>query len=325
MREDLLGYLLNAVDDAERDTITARAAADPATAKQLKFLAQSLGPLAADRDHFEPPPGLAARTCALVNRRAQEARVELPPSEPSGLPGRSRGAWRLVDAVVAMGLVAASALLFFPALLHSRNTANLQACQNNLRTIHAGLVKHANLHKDLFPVVPTEGKEAAAGIYAVRLFHGGFLGDNPNPKIFVCASSPWGADTESFRVPTSADLAAASGEELRRLQRIMGGSYGYTLGHVVRGRYVPTRNLARGRFVLMADAFDAQHDAASGCSGNHGGNGQNVLFEDGRVLYLTTCRIDGASEDFFRNDKEKVAPGLHADDSVVAQSAVAPK
>jgi type II secretory pathway pseudopilin PulG len=324
MREDSLGYLLNAIDDAERDTITARAAADPAVASELKFLAQSLEPLAADGGHFEPPPGLAARTCVLVSRRAHEDRVEVA-REPGELSGRSRGAWRLVDAVVAMGLVAASALLFFPALMHSRNTANLQACQNNLRTIHGGLMQHATLHKDLFPVVPTEGNEAAAGIYAVRLFHGGFLGENPNPNIFVCASSPWGPKTESFRVPTPAELAAASGDELRRLQQTMGGSYGYTLGHLVRGQYIPTRNRARGRFVLMADAFDAQRDAASGCSGNHGGNGQNVLFEDGRVLYLTTCRIDGASEDFFRNDENRFAPGVHVNDSVVVQSGVAPK
>jgi hypothetical protein len=151
------------------------------------------------------------------------------------------------------------------------------------------------------------------------------LGPDAKHSTFVCASSPWGSKTESFRVPTPAELAAASGDELRRMQQTMGGSYGYTLGHVVRGQYLPTRNRARGRFVLMADAFDAESDAASGCSGNHGGNGQNVLFEDGRVLYLTTSRIDGASEDFFRNDENRFAPGVHADDSVVVQSGVAPK
>jgi hypothetical protein len=321
MRDDYLGYLLNAVDEGQRERIARRAAADPAVAHDLEILRRALEPLAADREEFEPPAGLAARTCALVERRAQELLVE--PARESAGSGRSHGAWRLVDAVVAMGLVAALALLLFPALLHSRNTANLQACQNNLAQIHAGLMKHANLHGDLLPVVPQKGNEAAAGVYAVRLFHDGYM-DSSNPNVFLCASSPWGPKTESFRVPTRAELAAASGDKLREMQRTMGGSYGYTLGHYVGDKYTPTRNLARDRFVLMADAFDQDRDAASGCSSNHGGSGQNVLFEDGRVLYLTTSRIDGASEDFFRNDQNAFSAGLHVNDSVVVQSGTGP-
>ena len=321
MRDDYLGYLLNAVEDAERERISRRATADPIVAHELAVLRRALEPLTQDQEQFDPPAGLATRTCALVERRARDRLVE-PVREPAG-GGRSHGAWRLVDAAVAMGLVAALALLFFPALLHSRNTANLQACQNNLTKMHAGLMKHANLHGGLLPVVPDKGNEAAAGIYAVRLLHDGFM-DDAKPSDFLCASSPWGPKTESFRVPTRAELAAASGDKLREMQRTMGGSYGYTLGHYVGDKYVPTRNRARGRFVLMADAFDQDRDAASGCSSNHGGSGQNVLFEDGRVLYLTTSRIDGASEDFFRNDKNAISAGLHADDSVVVHSGVGP-
>jgi hypothetical protein len=323
MRDDYLGYVLNAVTDDERDRIAHEAAADPAVAQKLALLRRAMEPLAADHDQFDPPPGLASRTCALIERRAQEQLVE-PAREPAG-SGRVHGAWRLVDAVVAMGLVAALALLFFPALMHSRNMANLQACQKNLGQIHAGMMRHANIHGDLFPVVPEKGNEAAAGMYAVRLLHDGFL-DDSDPNVFLCASSPWGPKTDSFRVPTRQELAQASGEQLRELQRTMGGSYGYTLGHYVGDKYMPTRNRARGRFVLMADAFDQDRtsDSATGCSSNHGGSGQNVLFEDGRVLYLTTSRIDGASEDFFRNDRNSISAGLHADDSVVVPSGVGP-
>jgi hypothetical protein len=328
MRDDYLGYVLNAIGDDERERIARKATTDSAVAERLVVLRRALEPLASDTEDFHPPAGLASRTCALIERRAQETLVE-PARESAGGHsiggGRSHGAWRLVDAVVAMGLVAALALLFFPALMHSRNMANLQACQKNLGQIHAGLMRHANVHGDLFPVVPEKGNEAAAGMYAVRLLHDGFL-DQRDPNVFLCASSPWGPKNESFRVPTRQELAQASGDRLRELQRTMGGSYGYTLGHYVGDKYTPTRNRARGRFVLMADAFDQDRnaDATSGCSSNHGGSGQNVLFEDGRVLYLTTSRIDGASEDFFRNDRNSISAGLHVDDSVVVHSGVGP-
>ena len=61
----------------------------------------------------------------------------------------------------------------------------------------------------------------------------------------------------------------------------MGGSYGYCIGYVDQGVYQPTRNLGRPGFAIMADA--PCEDRPGRQSDNHGGRGQNVLFEDGHV------------------------------------------
>jgi hypothetical protein len=100
---------------------------------------------------------------------------------------------------------------------------------------------------------------------------------------------------------------------------LVGGSYGYTLGYVSRGRYRPTKNLGRANFAIVADA---PNPTPPYHSHNHGGCGQNVLFEDLHVQYLTTCKAHGCTDDIFTNDDGKVAPGLHAHDSVIGPSAL---
>src|SRR5436309_2592869 len=65
--DDLLtGYLLDALDPADRRAVEARLCDDPAARRKLVLLRQSLAPLAADRGDPDPPPGLVARTLARV-------------------------------------------------------------------------------------------------------------------------------------------------------------------------------------------------------------------------------------------------------------------
>jgi hypothetical protein len=100
----------------------------------------------------------------------------------------------------------------------------------------------------------------------------------------------------------------------------MGGSYGYAFGYRDNGRYKPTRNRYRDTFALAADV--PADDLNS--SPNHGRAGQNVLLEDGHVIYLCTRRLEGSGDDIFQNDLGEVAAGCHADDSVVARSDASP-
>ena len=68
----------------------------------------------------------------------------------------------------------------------------------------------------------------------------------------------------------------------------------------------------------MADAPSLY--LASYQTSNHGARGQNVLFEDGHVRHMRTCRDCPYSDDVFHNDQGKLAPGTHANDSVIAPS-----
>jgi hypothetical protein len=59
-------------------------------------------------------------------------------------------------------------------------------------------------------------------------------------------------------------------------------------------------------------------------SANHGGCGQNVLYDDGHVCCLCRCTAAGCSDHIFLNSNGLVAPGTHAGDAVIVPSDVTP-
>jgi hypothetical protein len=124
------------------------------------------------------------------------------------------------------------------------------------------------------------------------------------------------------RVPTREELMSAEGERLDLLRRLMGGSYAYRIGYIDRGRYCVVRIRGSGRMPLMADApslhlVDFQ-------SSNHGGAGQNVLYDDGRVVYLTHCTSANCNDKLFVNDAGYRTPGTAPNDAVLFPSDVGP-
>ena len=66
----------------------------------------------------------------------------------------------------------------------------------------------------------------------------------------------------------------------------------------------------------MADAPHPTHQS----SRNHGRCGQNVLFEDLHVQFLTTCKAKGCNDHIFTNDDGRAFAGLHAFDAVIGAS-----
>ena len=311
MRDYLIGYVLEALEPAEHEMVAAQLSRDPQLQRELDLISRSLQPLAADREHFAPPAGLAERTCEFV---VLQAHAVLAPPAAALLPGR----WTLSDLVVAAGLFFAATMLFFPALSQSRFAAQIVGCQNNLRQIGLGLTNYSQMHNEYFPNIPVEGSLGAAGIYATRLFDLGFL---PGSHLVICPGSDLADQSADFRIPTLQELKSAQGAELERLQQQMGGSYGYNIGYFSQGRYQATKNLRRATFALMADAPNV---SAPYHSLNHQGYGQNVLFEDLHVQYLTSCNAHGCSDHIYLNDEGEVAPGLHLHDAVIGPSAFRP-
>jgi hypothetical protein len=319
MREHLLGYLLGALDSPETDVLEDHLATDRQLQAELELLRGGLEPLDADRDPIEPPAGLATRTCLLISKY-----TEVSPA-PVADPGErqaaaSAGRWRLSDFAVAASVLIAAGMLFLPALSNSRSNARLLACQNNLKDLGAGLVNYSRQNNDLFPQIPLAGKMAAAGAYAPQLYEAGYV---TTPNSIVCPASEL-ADDRMFTPPSQKDIMGAEGEHLTELRRKMGGSYGYTLGYQDANHvYHPTRNRSRERYALMADApnLNSQHFQSS----NHGGDGQNVLFEDGKVKYLKNCHLTDCRDEIFSNDEGKMAPGTHVDDAVIGHSALTPE
>ena len=309
MRDDLVGYAIDALEPQERAAFEALLARDPGLKRELELVRSSLRILESDREHYDAPSGLAQRTCQFV---AQQAEITIaPPAAPSR--------WRMADLIVVAGIFVAASLLFFPAILQSRYAANLAGCQNNLRRISRALESYSGLHKGFFPDLAPQGNQSAAGVYAVKLMDQHFVDE---PQWFICPSSPLVREA-GFHIPTLRELDSASREKLVELERSMGGSYGYNLGYTSEdGKYHPTRDLHRKTFAIMSNA--PVGESAHPFSMNHGGQGQNVLFEDGHVDYLKTCNAEGCKDNIFLNDRGKMAAGVHRDDAVIGPSSAHP-
>lgn len=332
VREDLLGYLLGALDEEQHAEIERLLAEDPGARRRLASLRRALQPLDDARCEYEPPQGLAERTCRFVlgqpgmtSSRYQAkaaaltgtARRTAPtPIKPIDLSRSAESPFHWQDLVMAAGVIVAMSLLLFPAIHGSRVQARLLACQDNLRELGTAFTNYSEFHDGYFPQVPVQGRLAAASVYAPILAANQLL---PEDRLVVCPGSPV-AENESFRIPTLEEIEAAdSPEALAALQATMGGSYGYTLGYQDDGEYHPTRNLHRANFAIASDAPSDVLPAH--LSENHGRLGQNVLFEDGHVRFTVSPQ---PGDDFFLNDAGFVAAGLHVDDAVIGAGATPP-
>jgi hypothetical protein len=320
-RQELLGYLLGALDDSETESLEARLQADPELRRALALVRRQLKPLQAAEDDCHPPPGLARRTCEYVMSHARQLQtrcVKRPALSPDASPAGREGRLSLLDMAVAASVLFLAGMVVLPAVNGSRFQARLVACQDNLRQLGASLHGYSQRNQGYFPEVPRDGRFAAAGVYAPTLVSSGLLDDS---RLVVCPDSP-SAGRVVFQVPSLDQLQGADEQQAAQLRVLMGGSYGYCIGHLENGAFVPTRNLYRERFAIMSDA--PNDGLPSHQTSNHGGRGQNVLFEDGHVVFLTTSRPCESLDDIFHNDHNRVAAGEHRNDSVIAPSGTAP-
>ncbi len=327
IEEQLLGYLLGALDDSEREILEEDLRHDPQLRRALNRVRRSLRCLHhADGDE-PPPPGLAHRTCDRIFAAGPRPPAK-PPSPPAAadvplpvLPAVAEstavwlpGTW--MNMTVTLGVFFIAALLLFPAINRSRTRAQTLTCQDNLRLLGVALDAYSQHHGGYFPHVPAQGPLAAAGIYAPTLLRDGLIAET---RAVLCPGGE-AARQHPARIPAVEELQQASQQELPQLRREMGGSYGYCLGYLERGQYRGRKNLHRPHFALLADAPSPRPDRLSL---HHGGAGQNVLFEDGRVCFVASTKPN-LGDDIFLNDEGHVAAGLSADDAVIGPSDAAP-
>jgi len=305
MRDYLIGYLLDALEPHEQELVQSRLNSDPALRRELELASRSLEPLAADKKHYDPPAGLANRTCEFVVVQTKVAPAPPVVSVPGG--------WSLADMVVAAGIFLAATLLFWPAVNQSRFAARVTGCQNNLRQIGVAQASYSSFYGGRLPAAQIGSRLNRAGVYAVILHENGFL---PQAHILLCPDSALADCASDFHVPTTPELLQAQAEHMAAMCQTMGGSYGYSLGFFVRGEYQPPADLRRTGQALMADAPHPNHLGSS----NHGGRGHNVMFEDLHVKFLTTCKAQGCNDHIFTNDDGRASAGLHAFDAVIGAS-----
>jgi prepilin-type processing-associated H-X9-DG protein len=320
MDENLVGYLLNALDPDARQQVEHDLDSDPEAGRRLELLRQALAPLAADRENIEPPPGLAGRTLARV---ADHAGRDLPHA-PAPLRSRAvalgRPWWRRADVLVAASLLVFAAGLAIPGILELRYQHALVACQNNLRQFFTGLKSYSEQHQNNFPNVANAAPAPrnVAGLVVPILVSSGAL---PRDTSIRCPGDgvPELASLTLDRVLTMSD------EEFQREVNRLACCYAYSLGYrngdgVTGPRFDP--NEPNEELPLMSDRPPA--DPTAGNSPNHGGRGQNVLYADGHVRFCTGRGVGFGGDDIFVNKANKVGAGLDARDAVLGCSRARP-
>lgn len=320
-QEQLLGYLLDALEDDERQQVQQELAHDPQLRQQLETLRAALQPLEPTRDFSEPPAGLAQRTCRYVAAHADEAEngrdsrpapaARLHPMQTDTRLNGGSSPFSWLDLAAAAGILLAASLLIFPAILNSRAQSRTVQCASNLQSIYQGLANYSDTFDGFLPSAPPSDRLGVGGGFATVLHSAGYLGE---PRQLLCPGSAM-AELPVFVIPAPAQIEAMpEGEELDTVLTSLGGSYSMSLGYEEDNRFQGLRNMGRSDFALVSDVPDPASPAFH--SHNHAG-GQNVLFEGGNVRYVTVPVSYVGRDHFYLNAAGQVGPGLNPYDSVI--------
>lgn len=304
--EDLLGYLIGALEPGEQAEVEQALRDQPELQAELRRLQISIRPLESAKSDFDVPPGLASRTLQYV----ETERVR--PRETGSRAPR----FRALDAVATIVASVAIAVMIFPALMNSQFQSRVNTCQANLLQLGSQLINYAEAQPDRsYPPLDAKGNLAFSGSQAVKLADQRLL--EPKSEFLVCAGS--NLQEQNWQgIPTRQQVLQASGDELMRLQREAGGSYGWYLGVISDGQFGAPRYQGRSFFVILSDS--PLPSVPNLTSANHGGIGLNVLFDDQHIEFIKEAMVKNWQDDPLRNHLGFVAAGVGANDSVIARS-----
>ncbi|TWT46542.1 hypothetical protein [Botrimarina hoheduenensis] len=318
--ECLVALLMGEADAAQEAALRRRAANDPRLRERIVQIAACLdmpppewaleADLLSDLDRrdAEPPLGLAARTAATV---LSESGV-FAPAEVSGCTKRLS----LLDTTALATILGLAFALAAPSLLSSREASRRVVCEDQLRSIGQALLAYSNEHQGRFPEV---GPTDPAGIYSVRLADAGYYDREALRDALVCPATlgmqPRGVPQAPVFVPTLAELDAAPRVLYEQLKHLIGGSYAYALPHVEKDQLCPVTNCGSCRTPILADAPIGPCRSLSVHA-----EGQNVLFQDGGLRFVSGPWKPGGVDHLYRNTSGLVAAGESSHDVVLARS-----
>jgi prepilin-type processing-associated H-X9-DG protein len=306
---DLIGYLLGALSEEERQEVEAELARRPELVEELRHWQRALVPPMSLDDGVDPPAGLAERTIEMAR-------------DPVSIFGTARGwapsgSWRLVDVALVAGMFLVVGCLILPALASMRADEGRLECADHLRQMSTALASYHAMEGGQLPAITASGPLSHAGALAMLLQARELI---PDVRLLVCPM----ADSAIVYVPRLAEYLASPADSLLRQwqAREMGGSYGYTLGYVDEtGLRRPT--LGDSYAALVSDRpARTEEDSNRPMSPNHQSQGQNVLFADGHVRWLGEAKV--GHDELFRNADGQVGAGKGPRDNSIGTSESVP-
>jgi hypothetical protein len=317
MDENLIGYLLKALEPGEKSAVEAQLRSSPEARARLEALERALAPLAVDAEAPEPPPGLALAALARVaEHRCRTLPTAPPPSRHQLQPGTRR--WgRRADLAVAAVLLILVGGLSLPGLVHQWRAYQRRACAENLRKFWLGLQAYGDGHEGRFPLVEEQGPRAAAGIFVPVLHDAGVLPEG------VSVRCPAAGARRAPPARTAADLEAlyqSSRAAYEVAARDLAGDYAYSLGYRENGAHFGLTRASGDGLPILADVQPGR----TGNSFNHGGAGQNVLYIGGDVRWCTERTVGVGRDDIYLNQEYQILAGVNRTDTCLGPGDASP-
>ena len=290
LNQQLLGHLLDALEDDEQEWLDERLEHDETCRMELAEWRRRLFPLEALRPEFDPPPGLAGRTCRLVAAYGPApARSALPvmgmspdPTSPVAVSGAS---WH---DVVALGVLVLTAVaLIFPAIDRSRFHSTLISCQNNMRQFGVAMNQYGQHQGETVSQLADDGRLTAAGIAAADLLDSSddATGEqNLCPEAWLAAQDAggnWSSEDEiGGAVPVSGTMVSG------RVDSSTANNWSGTWRDGTEGSCGDCLPDAQALF-----ADDPSVDLPGHRLFGHRGRGRNLFFRDGRIRFVPCSAV----------------------------------
>ena len=317
MEENLIGYLLQALDRETTLEVEQMLASSPEAQRKLMALRRAIAPLEFDRDTIEAPEDLVTRTIGtvahqLVLTKGRAVGTDATPvadfiqqwARPA--PVQSSHVYPVTisevedrraprrNLIALFGLLFALLALMLPGVLVIRDQQNMLACKDRLRTFHTALIGYSDANQGNFPKVE-DGQFGSS--FVSTLQKGGFL----TPEMsFLCPSNQPNRPQSNGGLP---DLT------------IKPIDYAYSFGYRdSRGQLVgPQRTDDNDLTPILADApIAAQTRCLGGPTAINHRRGQNVLFISGNVRFSTQADLGIEGDDnIFCNEQQQIRAGVH--------------
>ncbi|MCE9534561.1 MAG: hypothetical protein K8T89_26075 [Planctomycetes bacterium] len=316
MEDELVGYLIGALDPETHRQVSAWLSENPERGIKLERLRRVLEPLAVDQETIEPPADLAVRTISFVAEHLVSEQGAVVSSGTSQVSEFIRSLSRPVPSLnvggspifprtgsevggpaprrrnfaVMGGLSTAVVLIAIAGIVTVRQTQEVKACQNKMRTVHQALTNYSDLNGHQFPqVMPDEDVQMTMSKFQ-----------------------------RSGMMPDHAHLICPGTGHVKAAVPVL--DYAYSLGYrdengTLRG---VMHNGENEQFPILADAPERQVGGAAPI--NHR-KGQNVLFAGGHVRFcanpMVGPTVNGETDDIYYNTAREPHAGTHRWDSVL--------
>jgi hypothetical protein len=313
--EDIIGYVLDLHDPADRAAVAEHLALNPAAAARVERLRRALAPLESDREPDPAPAGLAVRTVGRLaaylvehepHRPLPESRpaehdadtapdlAPLRPSRPVAPPTdpevRFVGGRFRTELFVAAGIALVAFGLVVSGANRARHLQRVAACQNNLQVLYRGLSGYSEVREGRFPQVGVDGR--------------------PTAGMFIAALAEAGQLPPAFAPTCPADPTIG---------------YAYTLGY--RGPDGELLGLRRSDdpwadndlLPISADYPSREACPGSGPASPHQ-RVMNVLFVGGNVRPTASALVGPDGDDIYRNRFGRVSAGVDRADAVLGRA-----